>query len=205
MANITEVIQNAINTGSVISIVYNGGSRPGQSREIIPISIDNKTLVAREPTSRRSKTFKVQKVASVSMGNIEAATNPEAPPAPPIKENIIPEFQTLEEYATYLKKILNSSDFHYLEDENSFAVAGFFKNGKLRKTPSVSIRFFDRTVETVFNPETGDFEEQERELTGRERPWRVDSVSLKEGKTFSQLHKAIEFFFQEVQANKHKV
>jgi hypothetical protein len=201
MSNISDIIQSAIITGSTISIVYNGGSRPGQSRELIPLSLTDENLVARDPSSRRGKTFKIHKIASASLGSGEEATNPEVSPTPPEKKNLVPEFTTFEECAAHLKEILKSSDFNLLEDENYFAVAGFFKNGKPRKTPTASLQFIDRSVETVFNIETGEFEEQKRELTGRERPWRVDSISMKEGKSFAQIHKAAELFLQEVNSN----
>jgi hypothetical protein len=38
-----------------------------------------------------------------------------------------------------------------VEDKTYFAVSGFFKNAKPRKTPSVSIEFIDRCAETIFN------------------------------------------------------
>jgi len=48
MSNVTEIIQRAITTGTTIFIVYNGGSRPGQSRELIPLSLTDENLVGRE-------------------------------------------------------------------------------------------------------------------------------------------------------------
>lgn len=201
MSNVTEIIQVAISTGSVVSIIYNGGSHPGQSREIIPLSLTDGNLVAREPTSRRTKTFKIQKIASVSLGSGEEAINLEVLPPAPIQKNPTFEFKTFEECASHLKEILKDSNFNILEDEKYLAVTGFFKNGKPRKTPTVSLQFIDRSVETVFNIESCEFEEIKRVLTGRERPWRVDSVSMKEGKSFSQLYKAAEHFLQEVQTN----
>ncbi len=40
-----------------------------------------------------------------------------------------------------------------------------------------------------------------REITGRERPWRVDSWRFKEGKTFAQLERAFAVFMTEARAS----
>lgn len=197
MQSVIEILQSAIDTGTVTTIVYNGGSKPGQAREIIPLSLNGENLSAREPTSRRAKTFKTQKIASAILKNGEAAENSEVDPAPPQSEKI-PSFESFEEYAIFLKKKLRGTKFNLIEDENYFAVGEFFKNGKPRKSPSASIQFIDRSTEEVFNYETGDFEVQRRELTGRERPWRVDSKRFSEGKTFFQLQSAMELFLKEV-------
>ncbi len=197
MQNIIEILQSAIDTGNAVTIIYNGGSKPGQARELIPLSLNGENLSAREPTSRRAKTFKIQKIASAALQSGEAAKNPEAIPAPP-KSELVPNFGSFEEYAIFLKEKLKGTVFNVSEAENYFSVFEFFKNGKPRKTPSASIQYIDRSTETVFNFETGEFEEQKRELTGRERPWRVDSKRLSEGKTFSQLQSAVELFLKEV-------
>lgn len=201
MQNIIDMLQGAIGTETAITIVYNGGSNPGQAREIIPLSLNGENLSAREPASRRAKTFKVQKIASVNLLNGETAENSEALPAQ-AKKDLSPKFKSFEEYSSHLKKLLKNSNLKIIEDENYFAVCELFKNGKPRKTPSASIEYIDRSIETVFNIETGEFEEIKRELTGRERPWRVDSKKFSEGKTFSQLHSAIELFLQETSLGK---
>ena len=197
MQNIIKILQSAIDTGNVVTIVYNGGSKPGQPRELIPLSLNGENLSAREQTSRRAKTFKTQKIASVVLKSGEVAKNTEAIPVPPQSE-LVPNFESFEEYALFLKEKLKGTVFNLSEAENYFAVFDFFKNGKPRKTPSASIQYVDRSTEMVFNFETGDFEEQKHELTGRERPWRVDSKRLSEGKTFSQLQSAVELFLKEV-------
>jgi len=197
MQSVIEILQWAIDSGDVVTIVYNGGSKPGQAREIIPLALNGENLSAREPASRRSKTFKTQKIASAILKNGEAAENFEVVPVPP-QGGIVPSFESFTEYAIFLKKVLGGTEFNFIENENYFAVGEFFKNGKPRKTPSASIQFVDRSIEEVFNFETGKFEEQKRKLTGKERPWRVDSKRLNAGKTFSHLQGAVEFFLKEV-------
>ncbi|MCX5807747.1 MAG: hypothetical protein NT010_17030 [Proteobacteria bacterium] len=58
--------------------------------------------------------------------------------------------------------------------------------------------FFDRATDSVWDLEMDNLVEVKRELTGRERPWRVDSWRFKQGKSFGLLHSAVELFLTEV-------
>jgi len=49
---IVELIARTAGTGEVVTITYNGGSRPGQPRQIVPISLSNEELVSVEPGSQ---------------------------------------------------------------------------------------------------------------------------------------------------------
>ena len=197
MSSVIEVIQSAIKDAATVSIVYNGGSRPGQARLVIPLSVTSDELVARDPTVKIAKHFKMQKIASAQLTTGEEARNTQVAPAP---VHLAPVLDSFAEYAEFFKNSLQGSGFNILEQDNYFAITGFFKNGKPRKTPTAFIQFVDRSTETVLNFESGELEEVKYELTGRERPWRVDSIRLKEGKAFGQLPKAAELFLQEIQA-----
>lgn len=199
MPNIVEVIQSAIDESGTVSIVYNGGSNPGQSRILIPVSLSTDELIAREPTARVAKHFKLAKIASASLSTGEQVINMEAVPA---SLRLAPNLDSFTEYAIFFTDSLKDSGFNVVERENYFAIVGFFKNGKPRKMPAASIQFVDRTTETVLNFESGELEVLQREVTGRERPWRVDSSRLNEGKAFGLLNKAAEFFLQEIHAVK---
>lgn len=194
MSSVSAVLQKAINDGVSVSVVYNGGSRPGQSRTLVPLSTSDTDLVAREPLSRRTKTFKLQKIASVSLVTGEFVENLGVHSVPPEPTMLAPLLESFEEYVDYFKRLLKDKPFNIIEEENYFAISGFFKNGRPKKTPIASIQHIDRTVEVIFNPETGVLEEHKKELTGRERPWRVDSDLLKQGKSFTKLEKAAELF-----------
>jgi hypothetical protein len=87
------------------------------------------------------------------------------------------------------------------QTSDSFGVGTCFKNGKPKKTPSVWLRYIDPTQEEVFDLETQEILCVEKELTGNERPWRVDSWRLKAGKTYHDLHSAFAMFVQEVRAS----
>ncbi len=200
MENIDTMLQKAIAAGQTIRMIYNGGSRPGETRLLIPISLSATDLVAREPSSRRTKTFKLKKVAAVDLQDGECAINPEVQPVPVEPEMLAPLLETFEEYVAHFKGIICEKSFNIIEEENYFGISGRFKNGKPRKTPIASIQYIDRTIEYVYDPDVDDFVEQKKELTCRERPWRVDSAQFEEGKSFSKLQKAADLFLRSIPA-----
>jgi len=154
-------------------------------------------LTARDPATRIAKTFKLAKVASLRQSGGELQQNAQVAP---IQEPTLPELQEFNAYIPHFRALVSDPNLCIVEGENSFAVSVRLKNGKPRKSSAVSIQFMDRTKEIVLNFETGEIEERTRELTGRERPWRVDSIRLSEGKSHAVLSKAAELFAQEVLA-----
>lgn len=198
MSNIMQVLLQAASEGSVVTMVYNGGSRPGQSRAVIPIRISHDELVAREPTARLAKHFKLEKIATVALVTGEMARNTEVVAAP---QRLVPDYASFEEYAAFFRRSLAATGWQIEERDRYFGVCGFFKNGKPRKTPAASIQYVDRSEgESVLDFETGEISFIQHEITGRERPWRVDSKRLRQGKAFGLLPKAAELFLQEVQS-----
>ena len=113
----------------------------------------------------------------------------------------MPALKTLAEYVAYFRSELAVAGWHLYEEEGSFGVATRFKNGKPRKTPCVLIRYFDRSTETVFDLDAEELRSMPRELTGRERPWRVYSWRFKEGKTLRELQQAFALFMEEARAS----
>lgn len=86
---------------------------------------------------------------------------------------------------------LVEAGWHIHESDNFFGVGGYFKNGKPKETPIISVLFFLPTAETIYDFEKDDFIDVKKEKTGREKPWRVHSYRLNLGKTFGLLHAAI--------------
>jgi hypothetical protein len=120
---------------------------------------------------------------------VSATSDPRQKPGKQISS--LPEFRTLKEYADHLRDELQSAGWFIHESPSSFGVGSFLKNGKPKKAPSVAITLFDRTTESVIDPDVGDFVQRPRELTGRERPWRVDSWRRRSARTFASLHVAM--------------
>lgn len=195
---IAELLTRTVGTGEVVTITYNGGSRPGQPRKIVPLSMSSEELVGVEPDSHTQKHYKLNLVALVELSSGERALNAKA--TAPVISNI-PTRGTLTEYVELFSPELQTAGWYISKSDTLFAIGTYFKNGKPRKTPSVSIQCFDRSIETVFDLDSGELVQVKKELTGRERPWRVDSWRFKEGKSLTQLHHAFELFVQEARAS----
>ena len=195
MNELRQQLDDVIRQGSTIVIRYNGGSRPGEERAVIPLLLSNEELVAREIGQRQGKHFKLAKIASFRLLDGEAVVNPAAIS---VTISFPPEYETFEEFVPGFEQLAMERRWHIVKDKDYFAVCEFFKNGKPKSTPCISIQFFDRSTETVLDFETGELVEKQRELTGRERPWRVDSKRMGDGKSFSLLPRAAELFMEEL-------
>jgi hypothetical protein len=204
MSALTEFLQQVAGTGEQITIAYGGGSRPGEPRPLYIIACSESEFKAYEGDTRHVKTYKIPKVlwAEDSAGN--HVTNEE--------EHLrsfrvtLPKFESLEEYAAHLRPEFEKAGWHIHSEPNLFGVGVYFKNGKPKKTPSVAIRYFDpKDEDDAFYTSTGMNDASLASgITGRERPWRVDSWRFKEGKTFKKLHAAMEVFVHEVRASDPK-
>ena len=195
---ITELLTKTVGTGEVVTITYNGGSRPGQPRKTVPISISNEELVGIEPGSHTQKHYKLTRIALVELSSGERESNSEAI-APVISD--VPVLDTLSEYIERYSPELKLAGWYISTSDTSFSIGTYFKNGKPRKTPSVSVQYIDRSIETAYDFEKDAFVEIKKDLTGHERPWRLDSWRFKEGKSLSQLHRAFELFIEEARAS----
>jgi hypothetical protein len=182
---------------SPILIVYNGGSRPGEERLVTPISVSTEELCAKAFGERIVKHFKLSKIAAVSLQIGESAQNMQAIP---VKIALVPAFETLYEYAQHLREEFTEAGWNVVEEDNFLGVSRFLKNGKPRKTTVVSLKFVERSEESIYDFELGKMVVMKRPPTGRERPWRVDSERLAAGRVFSKLTPAAEAFVEEVRA-----
>jgi hypothetical protein len=113
----------------------------------------------------------------------------------------VPILDSVAAYAEYFAPELTARGWHIHETADSVGAGTCFKNGKPKKTPSVWLRYIEHTNDYVFEPDSGEVVTITRELTGRERPWRVDSWRLNAGKTFRDLPQAVAAFIEEVRAS----
>jgi hypothetical protein len=196
MKQLLEFLDNARQTGEVVTVAYAGGSNPGSSRRLIIASCSDDSFRAFDETQRVAKSFKLAKILWIKDQSGKEVVNPQSVTDPIPRA---PNLATLAEYVDSLRERLMSQGWHIHQSESFFGVGGYFKNGKPNKTASIAITYFLPTTETVYDLDKDDFVEVKREITGRERPWRVDSHTQKQGKTFSKLHAAMEFFVTEVE------
>jgi hypothetical protein len=198
MEQIIDLLRKAVEMGEVITLAYGGGSNPGASRRLIVSSCSVDSFRAFDETQRIAKSFKIEKVLWVKDNSGNEISNEFAAVDPFPKT---PKLESLEEDVAMLRPKLVEAGWHIHESDNCFGVGVYFKNGKPKKTPIISISYFLPTMETIYDFEKDDFIEVKKEITGRERPWRVDSYRLSQCKTFGLLHSAMEFFVSEIEAS----
>ena len=144
---IVQLLQRAVDSSTAVTIAYNGGSRPGQARSVVPVSVSKDNLVASESGSTFNKTYKLALIAWVESNGVRATNAQVAPPAapkpPPRVVPDVPSLGSLAEYVDRYRAELAAAGWHLHEEKNSFGVATRYKNGKPKKTPSIWLRYID--------------------------------------------------------------
>jgi predicted DNA-binding transcriptional regulator YafY len=142
------LIQEAIGSGVILSIRYDGGSDPGSYRDIQPNKITDTMVWAYCHTSKAVKQFALSKIGSVT--SVPKGRVPSEIWTP--KSNI-PRYEDLVSYFNEVVTKWKSDvwNCHYSGDEDvhSIEVIEQFKNGKPRKTPSISLGYEKWAVDFV--------------------------------------------------------
>jgi hypothetical protein len=198
MKELVEFFQKNAGTGELITIAYGGGSRPGETRQLVIVSCSDAYFHAYEGSSRQPKQYNIKKVlwAEDSSGiKITSRDNAQA------FESALPKYESFDQYADFLKKEFEHAGWYVYQSDGLFGVGTCFKNGKPKKTPSIAVSYINRSNDIVWDLEKDNLVTLKKEPTGRERPWRVDSWRFKEGRSFRSLHSAMELFVEEVRAS----
>lgn len=192
---IEQALRRAIDNAEHVQLVYNGGSYPGEERPLIPVRLSSDQLIAKEPGLDVLKPFTLRKIESLALKDGTFAVNEEAEP---LVQRSTPYYVSLDEYIAYFRPKLAAAGWNVFEGPELLGVGRFTNGGKPRKHPCVAIKFMDRTVQEKLDIQSGELFIEHKELTGRERPWRVESESEVQAKAFADLQRAIEFFAQQV-------
>ena len=186
---VLETLKDSIGTGKLITVIYHGGSQPGTTREILPMQITGNKIRARCYQSNAVKTFIIDKM--------EICQNPQNTQITFDNTKIGRQtYSSIKDVHNQLKEYLTSIGWHVeIQLSQNLEVAslslhGYFKNGKIRKTPELQINYNKYTTESVFDGETGDFTERLKEMT---RPYYV------KGRTFGKIDHAVEVFLEGAQ------
>jgi hypothetical protein len=214
---VDDLLRSVAGTGELVTVVYNGGSHPGQPRQVVPVSINADELVVAEAGSNFHKHYKLDKISSVELSSGRRASNPDAIHMPELPELSTPALETLAQYAQHFRPELEGAGWNVILTDTEFAVGGFLKNGKPRRTPRVSVRYFEpnedpsdtsreRAVSLSFSVDTDGSimtrlaEDPAPAHSRPKRPWRVDSSRYAQGKTFREIRVAVSNFIDEVRA-----
>jgi len=178
-----QTIEDAIRDGRVLTIRYHGGSKPGAVREVLPVGLKEGVLRARCMASKRTKSFRLDRM------EIDVGGEMEAPPA----EQWAPpkEIGSLRELLEIHGADLESLGWHIRCDEGGLRLCRFFKNGKPRKTFDVAVLFEAARLAEIIE----DGEVVGTEMVSRKRPWIVRAKG-ETPRTYGSLNKAYGVFLQ---------
>jgi len=180
---VIEKLKDAIATGEIIKIVYNGGSQPGACREIAPITITGDKVRARCYASGAVKVFSIPKIELIT-------SNEKTPTWQPGKQNEII-YNSLNELYNQTRAQLESAGWHVAFENDRLSLHDHFKNGKVKKTPVISIGFYEFVADS---PET--YEESLNPTYHKStRPWHVSAKSF-ETRAYASLDHAAETFLR---------
>lgn len=168
MEEIIKTLQTAIGTGELVNIIYNGGSEPGKSRMIIPIKIDGGKVRARCYVTNAVKTFNIDKMILSPTDQFDYTGGHKDP-------------ETLQDAIAPFMDELKSLGWEIDIDDYGIGLFSYFKNGKRRKMPDVSLHYSE-TSES-WDKDFG--YEEDRTIKDKSRPWYVH------GHSFKYLSKAI--------------
>ena len=160
--SIRDQLHQAIDNGEEINIVYHGGSQPGASRSIIPITIAGDKLRARCLMSNTTKLFVVSKIEIADTTSIQSTQDWK-------KGVVFHEFATIEEMYNAMKDTLEGFGWHVEADEHYISLHRYFKNGKVRAGRDVSISYEEHTTETYIDEKGNPY----HLIKDRDRPWSV--------------------------------
>lgn len=172
-----DALMSAINTGEILTIIYHGGSKPGASRQIQPRSIYDDEVRALDVGSGRNKQFLIRQIQIAD----------EHTPQPEYVPDIYHRGATVEELIHHHCLEAEKIGWVVKSTEDSIELFSHFKNGKTRKTPTVSIDYQEFTYQIDIDFETNEQIEIKKKSS---RPWHID------GRSFKHPQKAFEKFLK---------
>ena len=151
--DISAKITEATETAEVLDIIYHGGSQPGKTRKIAPISVKNGKVRARCYSSNAVKTFNLEKIELVT-GSAEAQT-------PGWNPNFIdqPKYEVLSQLHDAESQNLVELGWHIQIEEDHLTLHRKFKNGKPLKGADVELYYEEYSFDIVMGLD-GEFHQE---------------------------------------------
>jgi len=196
MYRLLEALREACHRGHLVTIAYEGGSRPGAPREVVPLHCDDVHLKARDVAADLEKHYRLDKILWVEAHGVRTEA------ARVTGHLSLPVRSTLADYARDLRPEFQAGGWFVHESSTLFGVGTYFKNGKPKKTPSVAIAYYGPQAESP--PGQGLGTDDDTDGSGRPRPWRVDSWRYSSGRTYGSLQRAMWEFYTEVASSDPK-
>ncbi|HBL9997706.1 TPA: hypothetical protein LT059_002186 [Salmonella enterica subsp. enterica serovar Kodjovi] len=180
--HVKEVLQNAIEANERVDIIYLGGSKPGSSRSIAPISISNDRVRAKCYSSNMVKYFDIKKIKL-----------PSSSPLVRYEDYTEKKYKTTQDVFDDFCVLYPDTSLICNYTETNISIFGHVKNGKRKSKRSISIAYYEKEPDTLSFRINANFEMESYEP--KTRPWRV-SGPLGNTIAYSDLHKAAMEFFK---------
>jgi len=179
-------LREAIETGEVLEITYQGGSQPGTCRPISPIRIENDKVSARCLNSKAVKLFMIEKIAI-----IDNAKQPELSEWS-MSTQSSHRYKSISELLEQKRDVFIDLGWHIENNEDRLSLHRIWKNGKPHKGSDISLDYEEYTYDLVVDM---DGEEHEENLRKKTRPWVVRGKN-KNTRTFGKLDAAAKVFIE---------
>lgn len=180
--HVKEVLQNAIEANDRVDIIYLGGSKPGASRSIAPISISNDRVRAKCYSSNMVKYFDIKKIKL-----------PSSAPAVHYEDYTEKKYKTTQDIFDDFCALYPNTSLICDYTETGISIFGYVKNGNRKSKRSISIEYHERVPDTLSFRIKANFEMEH--YKPKTRPWSVDGP-LGHSAAYSDLHKAAMEFFK---------
>lgn len=191
-----ETLNNAIGTGEVITIIYHGGSKPGSTREIIPLQINGNKVRARCYTSNAVKTFNIDKIQLCG----DQETN--IPTWDKVKKPQQQFYELIHALEDIQPKLV-SFGWHVVPhgseggDSTAIMLHTCFKNGKPKKGEEISLSYNKFSHELEYDADKDTYVDISKE---RVRPYTLRGKNVISS-TFGKIDRAINEFMTLAESN----
>lgn len=195
MDEMRNALRGALERGESVSIWYQGGSTPGRQRTVELTHVGDSEIVGIEAPDLLEKSYLLRGISRVEVATGEWFENHAAVLEDHSRE---PEASDLEFFRERLEVSLRERGWIVVSEAGSLAVRRYFKNGKPRKTDAASVSFVDRSSIEALDLDTGRMVSVQIPISGKERPWRIESERLSQAKTFRSIAAAVEALQTEI-------
>jgi len=185
--DVETVLQEAIETGEIITIIYKGGSKPGAKRDISPISISNGKVRARCHSSNAVKHFMLEKIDLAVSGETKSEFWED------VEKKEDKTYESLESIYNEFNSSFKDMGWYVFMENNSLSLHRKQKRAnKPLKASSVSLDYNEYTSDFVMGIDGEIREENIRKST---RPYAL-RANGKNTKTYGHLSSAVPQFIE---------
>ncbi len=188
MNSVRLILERAAETGEAVRIVYHGGSQPGAVREIRPLTVSQSETIALDSTGTR-KTFRLERIKLAGAGASYPAYDPALSTDPEDGRPLA---------AVFMHSVAELEDlgWHVEVANHSVTLSRYFKNGRPRRAPDVSIWFAEFTAESFIELDGTESDYKRHSAL----PYHVSSPNLSRTLSFQRLSRAVAAFWEEARA-----